>query len=219
MTDPAPAPRGHFERRGDWMQAYTGKAFWPRLVLAGAKPLGRAAYQGVRMIEIDRVTALSHYRIGAPGTAADSAHPAPTAGTNNQPGDDMTATHTDPLRALLADLTTKLDAASGGPWQYDPSEGDTVWDSDQDRPSILALTRDPFGNCEADAALIVALRNHTPALIAAVQAVTDVHVPTVGGDWCAHCESMSDFRAAAWPCATVRALAAAVPADTEENAR
>lgn len=38
------------------------------------------------------LTALSHYRIGAPGTAADRfrADPAPTAGTNNQPGDDMT---------------------------------------------------------------------------------------------------------------------------------
>lgn len=23
------AQRGHFERRGDWMQTYTGKAFWP----------------------------------------------------------------------------------------------------------------------------------------------------------------------------------------------
>ena len=172
---------------------------------------------------------ISHHRIGAPGTAANHyrAHPAPTAGTNNQPGDDMTLT--DPLRALLADLTTKLDAASGGPWQYDPSEGDTVWDSDQDRPSILALTRDPFGNCEADAALIVALRNHTPALIAAVQAVADLADELEADSERAYQRScgayrdeFSDGQHHAYDSAADRlraALAAAVPADTEENAR
>lgn len=162
------------------------------------------------------MTALSHYRIGAPGTAADHcAHPAPTAGTNNQPGDDMTATHTDPLRALLADLTAKLDAATGGEWHMTPNGGIDAgkYDTVLDRGPVECMAYCYGGTSTiemepADAALIVALRNHTPALIAAVQAVADL------AD-----ELDVTFAGSSIPREIRAALAAAVPADTEENAR
>jgi hypothetical protein len=77
-------------------------------------------------------------------------------------------------RDLLDHLDAAYASASPGPWQYDPSEGDTVWDADVDRPSIIALTRDPYGHCEADAALIVAAVNALPKLTAALRAVLDL---------------------------------------------
>ena len=78
------------------------------------------------------------------------------------------------IRVLCGELEEAISKATPGPWQYDPSEGDTVWDADEQRPSIIALARDPYGHCEDDAALIVAAVNALPTLTAAVRAVLDL---------------------------------------------
>ena len=133
------------------------------------------------------------------------------------------------LRQTLDQLDALRKKATDGPWQYDPETPGEMWDVDLD--VIL-------GSCEnsADAALIVALRNHTPALIAAVQAAADLaekfdaeaehrelrsttYPPS--GPWAVEHHRLTEAaRHQRRAAARLRAaLAAAVPADTEENAR
>lgn len=83
----------------------------------------------------------------------------------------MTAATPPGPRDWLDELEALREAATPGPWQYDPSEGDTVWDADEKWPSIIALARDPYGHCEADAALIVAAVNALGPLVGALRAV------------------------------------------------
>ncbi|HEU5026641.1 MAG TPA: hypothetical protein VFV01_17120 [Spirillospora sp.] len=106
--------------------------------------------------------------------------------------------------ARLDALEAAHKGATSGPWQYDPETPGEVWDSDERYPHVL-------GGCEesADAAAIVAEHNATPALIAAVRGVLDLHHRIGEGepgrevDYC-------DYDGFVWPCAEYRDLAAAL---------
>lgn len=135
----------------------------------------------------------------------------------------------------LADARRLADAATEGPWYWEPPSGESFPMNDESLMSsgakVDGTTYDKtvlsgwgYDACGTDASdedreFIAASRQLVPALLAAVDAVLAVHVPLndLGSPPCAHCLGDEDGESVfvPWPCPTVRAITAHL--DIEER--
>ena len=126
----------------------------------------------------------------------------------------------------LAEIRARVEAATEGPWtpmEYDHNPGDQGVPilGGGERGSMAAhltaytMTLSNVDQSEADAEFIAASRTDLPALLAAVEAVLELHLRSghtrsVGfpraGQWEHYC--VADQQS--WPCETITALTAAL---------
>ena len=126
------------------------------------------------------------------------------------------------LRAIRA----RVDAATEGPWEaFGTTVGAFTGPGDCGGCSgLLSPEHEPScywseiaGASEPDAEFIAASRTDLPALLAAVEAVMELHAADEDGD-CAECIRRAQGRGdQSYPCPTIRALTAAL--ETQDTTR
>ena len=136
------------------------------------------------------------------------------------------------LTAALAAIRARADAATEGPWEWEGEAGEDRLQFDNsliacrgtEDPVLCAWGHDAYGIDvgKADAEFIAHARTDLPALLAAVEAVLELHdmgeaCPDCGAGPRTICEcGATDCQGCSeeWPCPTVRALTAALEANT-----
>ena len=125
------------------------------------------------------------------------------------------------IESRLAEIRARAEAATEGPWEDvvdDLNEDVDVW-HDREYRLWIANTGELFTASEqrarqilADAEFIAASRTDLPALLAAVEAVRELHTPIErrDGPVCDHCLHSPRVGAYPYPCPTVQALTAAL---------
>jgi hypothetical protein len=127
-------------------------------------------------------------------------------------------------RDVLAGIKARAEAATPGPWEAMCSDsghskyeldcsvitsdiGDSICDLEGlDR---VTLNERYKGEGDRDAYFIAAARSDVPRLVAAVEAVLDLHRPYGGED---SEDDYCDMDGSEWPCTVVRAITAALEA-------
>lgn len=120
----------------------------------------------------------------------------------------------------LAEIRARVENATPGPWEWDGESGEDWPQGDNsliarqgtEEAVICAWGYDAYGITvdEADAEFIAASRTDLPALLAAVEAVRELHAADEDGD-CAECIRRAQGRGdQSYPCPTITALAAAL---------
>lgn len=122
------------------------------------------------------------------------------------------------LRALLAPIRERLAAATPGPWvaRTTGRAGGDHWyvcDAEKSVASIHASDGEDEDQREPDAEFIANAPTDLTRLLAAIEAVTELHVPVLQSRHGPHRE-MCRHDTYDWPCPTVTALTAALGSDT-----
>ena len=124
------------------------------------------------------------------------------------------------IESRLAEIRARVDAASNEPWFAEDRNLDEPWSTtvvynvfhNGDTPDRDLVAEAAYDNAE----FIAASRTDLPALLAAVEAVTELHKPVedyTGRPVCDECWGEIDYGEAvaiAHPCPTIRAIADAL---------
>ena len=115
------------------------------------------------------------------------------------------------IESRLAETRAREEAATEGPWtaEYSGEQGNCVLPpGSQSTREAVAVTR--LLSAQADAEFIAASRTDLPALLAAVEAVMELHAADEDGD-CAECIRRAQGRGdQSYPCPTITTLTAAL---------
>lgn len=120
------------------------------------------------------------------------------------------------VTTLLAGIKTLEEAASDGPWYFEVGSGNVIREYVTDDGNEEA---DLVGNVEdsSDGSFIAAARTDVPRLVAALEAVTELHTPFVwdfGFGPVTSCRGCADQdvseELATYPCPTITAVVAAL---------
>jgi hypothetical protein len=120
---------------------------------------------------------------------------------------------TDALRAHLNQIRERAEAATAGPWKVWAMAvlADPVGDPNVDTALPIAETTDPHRGLRTfNADFIAAARRDVPVLLAAVNAVLDLHVPLQHHIHGRVCEGCTVREWVPFPCDTYRAVSAAL---------
>jgi hypothetical protein len=126
-------------------------------------------------------------------------------------------------RELLDQLDALRAAATPGEWRHEHNDyGDEWWFGGETQGGEEVINDQIVTGADhsADAALIVAAVNALPGLVAAVRTALAPHYPVAVRDRKGqHTHDVCSDSWNPWPCATYRAIAAALaPADTTDGA-
>jgi hypothetical protein len=112
---------------------------------------------------------------------------------------------TDPRLERLRSLDTE---ATPGPWhpEVDDDGGWDVYDSDAVLVAVV------YGNTRPDAALVAAMRNAWPAVVALVELVGEQHHPTIAQKYGYAARRVCKRCRQGWPCPHARAAVAVLDA-------
>ena len=108
------------------------------------------------------------------------------------------------IETRLAEIRARVENATEGPWSV--YRGDRIG-TYVTRPDLAGVAREwSLTWSDADAEFIAASRTDLPALLAAVEAVRELHAADEDGD-CAECIRRAQGRGdQSYPCPTVRAI-------------